>query len=81
MGNHWGFACHFRGYILRMAVEPSLLHTVQYEIMTSRTKPVKIAFFTDTHFGEQYSPDHLARIVEEINAQKVEAVLFGGDFF
>ena len=62
-------------------IEPSLLHTVQYEIMTSRTKPVKIAFFTDTHFGEQYSPDYLARIVEEINAQEVDAVLFGGDFF
>ncbi len=81
----WGLAgvllVIFGVFFYAWQIEPSLLHTVQYEIKTSHAVPVKIAFFTDTHFGKDDTPDRLARIVEEINAQKPNMVLFGGDFF
>lgn len=46
-----------------------------------RPCPVKTVFFSDVHLGPKYHPRHLEQIVEAINAQQPELVLFGGDFF
>ncbi len=43
--------------------------------------PVKILFFTDLHLGPMYTPDHLDYLVDAINAEAPQLVLFGGDFF
>lgn len=43
--------------------------------------PVRTVFFSDLHLGRYYSPDHLAAVVDRINALKPQLVLFGGDFF
>lgn len=61
-------------------VEPSLLvkttHTVQ---APSDVKECKIVYFSDTHFGGLYDQEHLSRIVEKINLQNPDIVVFGGD--
>lgn len=43
--------------------------------------PVKTVFFSDLHLGKHYSPSHLSTIVDTINQQNPQLVLFGGDFF
>lgn len=43
--------------------------------------PVRTVFFSDVHIGRRYHPRHLSDIVDAINAQSPELVLFGGDFF
>ena len=40
-----------------------------------------LAFFCDVHLGGFYPEENLARIVDEINAQNADIVIFGGDFF
>lgn len=40
---------------------------------------VKIVFFTDTHFGEYYPQEKLTKLVEKINEEKPDFVIFGGD--
>ena len=63
-------------------IEPNLLRVSRQEAAADgKTGPLTVVFFTDTHFGSLYSPDHLSRIVEKINAEKPDLVLFGGDFF
>lgn len=63
-------------------VEPNLLRTNHETISTDgKTGPLTVVFFTDTHFGSQYSPQNLTRIVEKINAADPDLVFFGGDFF
>lgn len=47
----------------------------------SNPLPLKTVFFSDVHVGKRYSPCHLVPIVDAINAQSPELVLFGGDFF
>lgn len=46
-----------------------------------RPIPVKTVFFSDVHLGRKYHPKHLEAIVNAINAQSPQLVLFGGDFF
>ena len=41
---------------------------------------VKIVFFTDTHFGEFYPQEKLTKLVEKINEENPDFVIFGGDF-
>lgn len=63
-------------------IEPNLLRVSRQEAAADgKTGPLTVVFFTDTHFGSLYSPDHLSRIVEKINAEKPDLALFGGDFF
>lgn len=46
-----------------------------------KATPVKTVFFTDAHIGKMYPARHLTKIVDTINAETPELVLFGGDFF
>ncbi len=63
-------------------VEPNFLRTNSQTLSTDgKTGPLTVVFFTDTHFGSQYSPQNLSRIVEKINEENPDLVFFGGDFF
>ena len=62
-------------------LEPSFL-IVREESMTAPvSQSTRIVFFSDTHFGKWYSPGNIDRVVEKINEQNPDVVIFGGDFF
>ena len=48
--------------------------------ISGNAKPGKVVFFSDTHFGKFYAQDKIEAIVDKINAQNPDLVLFGGDF-
>lgn len=59
-------------------VEPNRLITKEVKIEMSA--PVEnIVFFTDTHFGSNYSQEKAKEIVDKINAIDAPIVIFGGD--
>ena len=60
-------------------VEPERLVITRPRL--KKAVPVKTVFFSDVHVGKRYAPAHLEVIVDAINAQQPELVLFGGDFF
>lgn len=63
-------------------IEPNLLMTKNITLNTGGITPkYKVAFFTDTHFGKYYDEENIERIVENINEQDVDLIIFGGDFF
>ena len=63
-------------------IEPDLLTEKHYyREIPGLSKPLTIAFFTDTHFGKNYPDDMIFRIAEKINAANPDLILFGGDFF
>lgn len=39
-----------------------------------------VVFFSDTHFGKNYSQRNIERIVDRINRSNPDVVIFGGDF-
>ena len=59
-------------------VEPNRLITKEVKI--EMIAPVEnIVFFTDTHFGSNYSQEKAEEIVDKINAIDAPIVIFGGD--
>lgn len=61
-------------------IEPNQLIVKEVTIKTKKKiKPFTIVFFTDTHFGKNYDVTHMKKIVEKINKEKPDIVLFGGD--
>ena len=60
-------------------IEPERLRIVRPQLM--QKPPVKVLFFSDVHLGPMYHPEHLEGLVDAINAEKPELVVFGGDFF
>ena len=61
-------------------LEPRLL-VVKEEQVSCPGAPdgLRIAFFTDTHFGRHYNQQHAGRIVEKIEKGQPDLVIFGGD--
>ena len=60
-------------------IEPERLVVTRPRL--AKRPPVKTVFFTDLHLGPMYPPAHLEQVVNAINAEQPELVLFGGDFF
>lgn len=60
-------------------IEPNKLIVKKYHV-ADKTKFSKIVFFSDTHFGRLYDQKNIERIVELINQQESDIVIFGGDF-
>lgn len=62
-------------------IERKLLSTKKYEININENsqEELKIVQFTDTHLGIYYSLDDLEKVVENINKQKADIVIFTGD--
>lgn len=61
-------------------IEPNLLLTKSLVIETQKPiEPCTMVYFTDTHFGKYYDVNHAGKIVEKINAENPDIVIFGGD--
>lgn len=62
-------------------VEPYMLITRTVTIEATKNVPeCTIVFFSDTHFGKDYSEKNVERIVKRINRSEPDLVIFGGDF-
>lgn len=67
-------------YIESRYVEPNLLMVNRVKLPGPQLNgPLKIVFFGDTHLGEFNKNDQLDRIVEKINAENADLVIFTGD--
>lgn len=61
-------------------VEPNLLAVKKYETqIPENVSNCKIVFFSDTHFSKMYDQNNIEKIVEKINSQNPDIVIFGGD--
>ncbi len=60
-------------------IEPNMLTVKHVEI--EEGPKMKVVLFSDTHFGEFYSTDNVTKIVEKINEQEADLVIFVGDLF
>lgn len=62
-------------------IEPKLLIAKKYNVKIKKEnfQNLKIVQFTDTHLGEFYTLEDLQRVVDKINSQKPDIVLFTGD--
>lgn len=62
-------------------VEPYMLITRTVTVEATKHVPeCTIVFFSDTHFGKDYSEKNVERIVKRINRSEPDLVIFGGDF-
>lgn len=62
-------------------VEPNMLITRTVTIDTEKDVPeCTVVFFSDTHFGKDYSENNIERIIKRINRLDPDLVIFGGDF-
>lgn len=67
------------GYFYANSIETNLLTTEDVKIDSDIS--YKVVFFSDTHFGKLYSQKNIERIVDTINSNSPDLVVFGGDFF
>lgn len=68
------------GYLYARHLEPNLLMVNRVKLENSKLEaPLKIVFFGDTHLGEFNDNDQLDRIVEKVNAENADLVIFTGD--
>ena len=49
------------------------------DISYSITEPVTVAVFADTHFGFDYSIGDFEKVIDEINSNPPDIILFAGD--
>lgn len=61
-------------------VEPNLLITNNTKVENGDIK-LKVAVFSDTHFGKMYKDKNITKIVNKINKENPDIVIFTGDFF
>lgn len=63
-------------------IEPKLLTLKEETIETSKLSPnteLKVVLFNDVHLGENYGIADLDKIVEKINEQQADLIIFAGD--
>lgn len=61
-------------------IEPEMLRVRSFDIKTQKDiTPLKVVYFTDTHFGKYYDIAHIEKIVKKINQAEADLVIFGGD--
>lgn len=67
-------------YIYARYVEPKWLEISTVDVASDKiSEPQRIIAFGDTHVGHYFNEADLLKIVEEINAQEADAVVFLGD--
>ncbi|MGL5507096.1 MAG: metallophosphoesterase [Paraclostridium sp.] len=69
-------------YVYSKYIEPKILITESYSInedIQDKDDEIKVVQFTDTQLGEFYSIEQLAKVVEKINKQDADIVVFTGD--
>ena len=62
-------------------VEPHLLRVKQYEMKFEQVagNPITVVQFSDTHVGDFFTTEDLKKVVDKINEQQADLVLFTGD--
>lgn len=70
-------------YYYAREMEPSMLH-IQKELITSPRIPesyngLKIVQFSDTHIGFHYSLEQMNKLINKINSQNPDVIVFTGD--
>lgn len=62
-------------------IEPDLLRVVHYDFPHSKIQgqPIKVVQFSDTHVGNFFTIEELKKVVDKINEQQADLVLFTGD--
>ena len=69
-------------FIYARFIEPNMIITNRFSIQgTTIAKPFKGVFFSDTHYGMLYRQEKIEELVEKINKESPDIVIFGGDFF
>lgn len=71
------------GYTYARYLEPNMLNIQRYDIAHDKIPRsfhnLKILQFSDTHIGFHYDLDQFDKLIEKINAEKPELLLFTGD--
>lgn len=64
-----------------MFIEPDLLRVIHYDFPHSKiqAQPIKVVQFSDTHIGDFFTIEELQKVVDKINEQEADLVLFTGD--
>ena len=64
-----------------MFIEPDLLRVIHYDFPHSKIQgqPIKVVQFSDTHIGDFFTIEELQKVVDKINEQEADLVLFTGD--
>ena len=62
-------------------VEPHLLRVKQYDMKFEQVagNPIAVVQFSDTHVGDFFTTEDLKKVVDKINEQQADLVLFTGD--
>ena len=62
-------------------IEPDLLRVIHYDFPHSKIQgqPIKVVQFSDTHIGDFFTIEELQKVVDKINEQEADLVLFTGD--
>ena len=62
-------------------VEPHLLRVKQYDMKFEQVagNPITVVQFSDTHVGDFFTTEDLKKVVDKINEQQADLVLFTGD--
>ena len=62
-------------------IEPDLLRVMHYDFLHSKIEgqPIKVVQFSDTHIGDFFTTEELQKVVDKINEQQADLVLFTGD--
>ena len=62
-------------------IEPDLLRVMHYDFPHSKIEgqPIKVVQFSDTHIGDFFTIEELQKVVDKINEQEADLVLFTGD--
>ena len=62
-------------------VEPHLLRVKQYDMKFDQVagNPITVVQFSDTHVGDFFTTEDLKKVVDKINEQQADLVLFTGD--
>ena len=62
-------------------IEPNLLIVKNHSLGKEGTEELKIVQFSDTHIGKDYTIKELSKLVDKINKQNPDVIVFTGDFF
>ncbi len=62
-------------------IEPYLLRTKQYTLNADFTKPLKIVQVSDIQISKHFTIENLKKVINKINEQEADIVLFTGDLY
>ena len=74
-----GAACIAYSYL----IEPDRLHKTSVDVYTEKLNGdiLKVALFSDIHFGDNYTVSDFEHVIDMINSESPDIIVFAGDFF